>query len=413
VNHHHCTYDAIVIGAGPAGCAAAISLAQTGRSVALCDKARFPRDKTCGDGLTTGALRRLESLGLDEITVSSFRRVDALAVRAPSGRQVLLPFRRGPGMFAAVARRFELDAALVARARSVGANVFENARFQSLRPEGDDSLRVRLDGNEELRGHYIVGADGAWSEVRRAVVGPTAADRRPEWMAWRGYEHGTDRERTAPMWVWFARDLLPGYAWSFPLADGSVNVGVATVGLTGKRLADSWRSTLDSPFFRSLGTTGAALEAPARAWPIPARLDLAGLTELGGRLLFVGDAAGAADPFTGEGIGQALQTGSAAADAIIRFGTASSARVAERYSEAIAASLAKDHQIARACRLLFRRAIGADVALLLTDSSAFARRNMARWLFEDYPRAVIAEPSQWGEARRAHPGAYAREPFRD
>ncbi len=400
-------FDALVVGAGPSGAAAAITLAEAGLSVALCDRAHFPRDKTCGDGLTTGALRRLDELGVDPKFVPSFRVVGELAVRAPSGRRTSLQFRRGPGIFAAVARRFELDAALVARAGAAGVTTFEGARFESLVEDGGERLRVRLAGRSEARARFVVAADGAWSEVRRAVTGPDPRERRPEWMAWRAYLDGADHERTSPMWVWFERPLLPGYGWSFPLADGAVNIGVVTAGISGKRFADAWRTTLDGAFVRSLAGASASLEAPARAWPIPARLDVAALSAFDHRVLFVGDAAGAADPFTGEGIGQALETGIAAGLAIADNIARGHAQVAAAYRQAIATSLAKDHAIARVCRQLFAHASSADAVLRVVDSTPFVRRNVARWLFEDYPRAVVTSPGAWQEAALLRPGAFA------
>src|ERR1700752_3673494 len=96
--------DVVVVGAGPAGTAAAITLARAGREVVLVDKARFPRDKCCGDGLTAGALRLLEQLGLDPAAVESWQPVDDVIVRAPSGNEVTFPLPRGTGTFAAVAR---------------------------------------------------------------------------------------------------------------------------------------------------------------------------------------------------------------------------------------------------------------------------------------------------------------------
>jgi menaquinone-9 beta-reductase len=399
-------FDALVVGAGPAGAAAAITLARAGRSVALCDRARFPRDKTCGDGLTTGALRRLEDLGLEPQSVSSFTTVDELIVRSPSGRRTRLAFRRGPGAFAAVARRFDLDAALVASARRAGATVIEGVRFISLEATNDLAL-VRVESHADLRARFVIAADGAWSEVRRAVSGPESRERRPEWMAWRAYLDGVDAKRTAAMWVWFDPALLPGYGWSFPLAGGTVNVGVVTAGLSGSRFADAWRNTLDGAFLRSLAGRGAVLEAPARAWPIPTRLELDSLSACEGRVLFAGDAAGAADPFTGEGIGQALETGIAAAEAILEDGKGGPSQVAAAYRQTITATLYQDHLIARLCRHLFGHAAGADAVLRLVDSTPFVRRNVARWLFEDYPRAIVASPSRWKEAARARPGAFA------
>src|SRR5438128_3814357 len=101
--------DVAVVGGGPAGAAAAITLARAGRDVVVVDKARFPRDKCCGDGLTAGALRLLEGLGLDPDAVPSWQPVDDVVVRSPSGRQVTLQLPRVQGRIAATARRVDLD----------------------------------------------------------------------------------------------------------------------------------------------------------------------------------------------------------------------------------------------------------------------------------------------------------------
>ncbi|MGB9112378.1 MAG: NAD(P)/FAD-dependent oxidoreductase, partial [Acidimicrobiales bacterium] len=301
-----------------------------------------------------------------------------------------------------------LDAALVARARAAKVTTFEGARFESLIEDRGKGVRVRLSGLPETRARFVVAADGAWSEVRRAVVGLDPRERRPDWMAWRAYLVGADREKTSPMWVWFERPLLPGYGWSFPLADGAINIGVVTAGISGKRFADAWRTTIDGPFVRSLVGADASLEAPARAWPIPARLDVSALSALDDRVLFVGDAAGVADPFTGEGIGQALETGIVAARAITDKFARGPAQVAAAYRQAIAASLAKDHAIARVCGRLFAHASSASAVLRVVDSAPFVRRNVARWLFEDYPRAVVTSPGAWQDAARLRPGAFAK-----
>ncbi|MDQ6910596.1 MAG: FAD-dependent oxidoreductase, partial [Actinomycetota bacterium] len=112
--------DVAVVGGGPAGAAAAITLARAGRDVVVVDKARFPRDKCCGDGLTVAALRHLERLGLRPERVPSWQSVTDVCVRGPSGHSVRFPLPK-PGVFAAVATRAELDAALLDVARAEGA----------------------------------------------------------------------------------------------------------------------------------------------------------------------------------------------------------------------------------------------------------------------------------------------------
>src|ERR1700727_3681678 len=105
--------DLVVVGCGPAGAAAAISAARAGLKVIVVDRATFPRDKCCGDGLTTGALRRLEHLGLDPSTLRSWQPVRQARVRASSGREATFALPSDGTTWAATAKRLELDAALV------------------------------------------------------------------------------------------------------------------------------------------------------------------------------------------------------------------------------------------------------------------------------------------------------------
>ena len=133
------TCDVVVVGAGPAGTAAAIELQRGGRHVVVVDKAVFPRDKCCGDGLTTLALRELEHLGLDPATVAGWRDVSSAWLRSPSGREVELPLPTD-GKFAAVAPRQDLDDALVRLARTEGVDIRDGCTFSGLSPETSDTL---------------------------------------------------------------------------------------------------------------------------------------------------------------------------------------------------------------------------------------------------------------------------------
>ena len=256
--------DVAVVGAGPGGAAAAIELARAGLDVVVLDRATFPRDKCCGDGLTTSALRHLERLGLQPGTVASWQPVDACWVRSPSGRVVDLPFPRG-AQFAAVARRTDLDAALVDVARAAGAKVHEGRAVTDVAWSVDD-VTLHTSGGGPVTARYVVAADGAWSRVRKAL-GLSEPGYLGEWHAARRY---VDTPGERGMWVWFEQDLLPGYAWSFPVGGGPANVGFGVLRRPGVPLpgtAARWQQLVASPHVRAvLGDV--ADEAPVRAWPI-------------------------------------------------------------------------------------------------------------------------------------------------
>ncbi|MCA1847000.1 MAG: geranylgeranyl reductase family protein, partial [Actinobacteria bacterium] len=304
------TCDLLVVGGGPAGAAAAIRGAAAGLSVVVCDKATFPRDKTCGDGLTASALRLLERLGLDPAAVPGWEPVAGVALRSPSGRVVELPLP-ADGCFAAVAPRAALDAALLDVAVRRGVEVRQGAALESLRPAAEAVEAVV--GGEAIAARYVVAADGMYSTVRRLTGGAAGGPHLGEWHAFRQYFRGVSDRR---LWVLFEPDLLPGYAWVFPVAGGRANVGFGLPrrpGVSARPMAAQWRELLQRPALRSL--LGAAEpEGHHRAWPIPADIGRAPLSE--GRVLFAGDAAGATDPMTGEGIAQALVTGVLTAEAV-------------------------------------------------------------------------------------------------
>ena len=316
--------DVLVVGGGPGGVAAAIELARAGRDVVLLDKARFPRDKCCGDGLTTGALRLLEHLGLVPASVPRWQVVDEAWVRSPSGpRRSASPSRTGMGQFAAVVpRRVSSTPRWSTGARADGVKVHDGHAFMAVSPSTGRSHRGR-----GRRGSVRWPA-ATWS--RPTACGRPCARRSAlatpgylgEWHAFRQYFDGVTGSAADRLWVWFEPDLLPGYAWSFPLPGGRANVGFGV-----RRDGDAARpghegavarAARPAPHRRRPRTARPTAAAPHKAWPIPARIDRAVLAT--GRVLFVGDAAGACDPLTGEGIGQALLTGTLAARAILEAG---------------------------------------------------------------------------------------------
>ncbi len=404
--------DVAVVGGGPSGAAAAIVLARAGLDVVVVDKARVPRDKCCGDGLTTGALRRLDRLGLRPEDVDSWQVVRHCVIRSPSGRTVRLGLEHGPGQWAAVARRSDLDAALLDVARAAGARLHDGHALTgaSIVP-GRQCLRLGVAGLGDVVCRYAIGADGMWSPLRKAL----GADRAEEgylgeWHAFRQYFADVGPAAASQFWVWFDADLLPGYAWSFPLPGGRANVGYGlqrTDGpALGRRMKQLWPELLARPHIAEVLGPDARPEAPHKAWPIPARVDRSVLAACGGRVLFVGDAARVSDVLTGEGIGQALESAELAAGAVLGAGALRPWLAQASYEMAVQRGLVADHRMAGFLSGVIAHRRGVRAAVAMAGSSPWARRNFARWLFEDYPRAALLTPRRWRRGLLNTSGAF-------
>ncbi len=397
--------DVLVVGAGPAGVAAAVDLRRAGRDVVVVDKAEFPRDKCCGDGLTTLALRELENLGFDPASVPDFEVVDGAVLRSPSGRTFKVPLPGGAGIYAAVTPRLQLDAALVDLAVAAGADVRLGHAVKSAAVDSGTAT-VGVEGLGDLVARHVVAADGMWSPTRKALgLGP--AGYLGEWHAFRQYVGGVTGVAADELIVWFDEDLLPGYAWSFPLPNGRANVGFGVLrdgtrgGKDAKQLA---AGLLARPHIAAALGPGATPEGRQLAWPIPARVDRAVLAH--GPVLFAGDAAAATDVMTGEGIGQALLTGRLAAKAIVTGGSVDA--IAGRYRADVRRELVADHRMSAMLGRVLRHPRGADAALsIVAHSGTWGRRNFARWMFEDEPRAIAVTPRRWHRRFLSRPGGYA------
>jgi menaquinone-9 beta-reductase len=405
------SFDVLVVGAGPAGTAAAIELARGSRSVLVVDRAVFPRDKCCGDGLTTLALRELEHLGFDPGTVRDWFDVDSAWLRSPSGREVRVPLPDS-GRYAAIAPRLQLDDALVTLARAAGADVRDGHGFAGFADAGQPEpghLDVAIDGVGRVRCRYLIAADGMWSPVRKAL-GANQPGYLGEWHAFRQYACNVTGPAAERLYVWFEPDLLPGYAWSFPLPGHRANLGFGVLRDGTRRIQEMkalWSDLLQRPHIAAALGPEVEMEGRHTAWPIPARVDKTTLTAH--RTFFVGDAAAATDVMTGEGIGQALLTGRLAADAVLAAGATRPHEARRSYERSVRHHLVADHRMSLLLGKALAHPLGARGAIRVVDGSGeWGRRNFARWMFEDEPRAVLATPSRWHRRMLRRDGAYLR-----
>lgn len=390
--------DVLIVGAGPAGCSAALTLHKSGLSVAIVDKAEFPRDKCCGDGLTTSALRQLERIGLDPTRLESFHVVESTAWRSPSGFVSELSLPNEDGIRIAVARREDLDDALVKMVRGTGISVFESHALQSVDTSGR-GVAVTA-GDKTFSARYLIAADGVWSPTRKLVSAAPESPYLGNIHAFRQYFKNVTGPAKDRLFVSFEPDLLPGYLWSFPLGDGRVNVGFGIERRDGRSIQTmkkSWPDILQRPHIRAELGELAEPELPHKAWPIPAEIQTDLLSAAQGRVLFVGDAARVVDPLTGEGIGQALETGDAAARAIIEKGQRHPERAAKHYRTYIQRGMAVDNSVAGAIAKLVRSEHAARAVIRLAPKLNTLDHYAIRWVFEDNPRAAALTPWRWRE----------------
>jgi geranylgeranyl reductase family protein len=395
------TKKVLVIGCGPAGSAAAITARKHDVEVTIVDKAVFPRDKCCGDGLTTSALRLLQQLDVRPSSMPSWREIDSAQLRAPDGRNITMPFPEGIGLFAAVVPRTELDIAMRDRAIAEGAKVIEGLSITGV-DQSQAGVVATLSDGSQLNADYLIAADGMWSPTRKIVCGESASPYLGEWHAFRQYLDAVSGPARDQLFVWFEPDLLPGYVWSFPVGDGKVNFGYGI--LRGGKIAVGdmgaiWADLFQRPHISSaLGSGYMPLERRT-AWPIPAMIDKVELTK--GRVLFVGDAACATDPMTGEGIGQAILTGMLAAEAVAEHVDAASS-----YAKSVRAELVADHKMSVFLGRILGRVRGTNLALRIVDLNSWTRRNFLRWMFEDEPRAIVLTPRRWHRNFLKRPGVH-------
>lgn len=304
----------LVLGAGPAGCAAALTARRAGLSVTLVDRARFPRDKVCGDALSNKAVQLLRELGVgDALARAPQAEVRGAVALWPDGSPVLRRYDGAPGM---LVERLVLDELLVRAAQRAGAQLLEETAVRGLHVEGG-AVRGAWGPGLDWEARAVVAADGpgsvAWGPLgarkpqgRGLAVSATAYFEGVRGFAREGYsEHHFDAS------------LPCGYGWVFPAVRGVSNVGVYLRADAYHAAGVGLRALLEG-FLERLGERlgGARRVGPVRSWQLPLA-DVRAPVGMPG-LLTAGDAGRHVDPLTGEGIWQALRSGADAGDALGR-----------------------------------------------------------------------------------------------
>jgi geranylgeranyl reductase family protein len=330
-----------VVGAGPAGSAAAAWAARSGRDVVLADAAVFPRDKTCGDGLTPRAMAELDLLGLGDWVRS---RGHNRGLRAAGfGQELLLPWPGGslPDHGGAVPRT-ELDARIRQVALDAGVVPLEGAKAVDVERVGDRVRGVVFELADGSRATVacarLVVADGARSPLGR-VLGREWHRDTAYGVAARGYIRSS---RSDDEWIsshlelrGSRGELLSGYGWVFPLGDGEVNIGVGTLATARRPAGVQLKSLLE--FYADGRREDWQLDGPVRA-PASALLPMGGAVSgvAGRNWALIGDAAGCVNPLNGEGIDYGLETGRSIAELLGEddWSTAWPATLRRHYGEA-------------------------------------------------------------------------------
>lgn len=398
-------FDVLVVGAGPAGAAAAYWLAERGRRVLLVEKKRFPRDKTCGDGLTPRSVRQLHDMGLAD-RLTEYQRYGGLRSIA-HGITLEMPWPEHPDFppYGYVVRRRDLDDMVAGRAVKAGTVFWPET--EALGPVVEGGLvtgavvrRKERGSTETVRARYVIVADGANSRFGRALGG--VRDRSyPLGMAIRAYY--TSPYHDEP-WIESHLDIrdrhgdhLPGYGWIFPVGDGTVNVGVGLLStfsgwrsINTSRLMEAFVDTAPERWGISPGTAVCA--------PTGGRLPTGGSVQprSGPTHLVVGDAAGSINPFNGEGISYAYETGRMAAEAVDLALATGDGLALRSYDQRVDEVYGLYFRVARA----FVRAIGNPAVMRELTRIGMHSRTLMEWVLRIM--ANLLRPDELGPAEAAY-----------
>jgi len=399
--------DVLVIGGGPAGAAAGYWLAQQGVDVTIIERKTFPREKTCGDGLTPRAVKQLHDMGLGE-QLSMFHRYSGLRATGV-GRELELEWPSHPTYpnYGYVVRRRELDSMVAYNAVKAGAVLLEG--HEAVAPVMDRGFvrgaTVQTKGGQtlDIEAKYVVVADGANSRFGRAL----GTSRQKEWPYGTAIRTYWQSPKHADPWIESALDVkdrngnaMPGYGWIFPVGDGTVNIGVGLLSTFKEfknvntthlldayahQIADRWQIDPEQP------------ECKATSGRIPMGGSVG--PKSGPTYLVIGDAAGSVNPFNGEGIDYAYETARMAAQVLAEAVATNDGRALQQYNALVQAEYGDYFKVAR----LFAKVIGRPALMRELTRVGMHSRPLMEWVLRIM--ANLLRPDEIGPAEAAYKAA--------
>jgi len=409
-SHTELSTEVLVVGGGPAGAAAGYWLSQLGHDCIVLEKKTYPREKTCGDGLTPRAVKQLGDMGLTE-ELAKFHRYEGLRATA-HGKALELQWPTHPiyPQHGYVVRRRDLDMMVAHNAAKSGAQLLEG--HEALEPiidrgfvRGVVAKKKGEDSPINVTAKYVVVADGANSRIGRAL----GTHRTREWPYGTAIRTYWESPLHADPWIESALDVkdrngnsMPGYGWIFPVGDGTVNIGVGLLSTFrdfrevnttqlldayAHQVADSWKIDPESPTQRA--TSG--------------RIPMGGSVgpKAGASHLVIGDAAGSVNPFNGEGIDYAYETARMAAEVLHEALVSGNASVLQQYPALLDAEYGQYFKVAR----LFARVIGRPALMRELSRVGMQSRSLMEWVLRIM--ANLLRPDETGPAEAAYKAASA------
>jgi len=391
----------LVVGGGPSGASAAYWLADRGVDVLLVEKKTYPREKACGDGLTPRAVRQLIDMGFE--FADDVHKI--VGLRAYAGDLMLempWPEHSVYPSWGATLRRSALDGRVATLAETRGAKVLQGVEARAMVDDGQ-LIGIDLHGSgddpERVTPRYVVIADGSLSRFGRELGTERRRDY-PFGLAVRGYwesPNSTDGYIESQLDIRDAQGRsMPGYGWVFPLGDGTVNVGAGLVS-TFKGWKDVNTSNILDAYLSELPAHW-QIDGGPLAKPIGGKLPMSFSVgpKSGRNWVVVGDAAGAINPFNGEGIDYGYETGRLAAGVVAEALASDDPAALAAYDQALIDEYAAYQRVAR----IFLEAIGNPAVMRTLVTVGMRSQTLMEWVLK--VMANLLEPEEKGMAEKVY-----------